>query len=154
MKACWTRFQQFPLFDFVMMQFRLFRWRSRPRFPTPLIWLCHDAKFDSSGGLNSHTCHGNRSSFSSRDFFFLKTQLLYPTKNAPPLDSFVSGSCCHIQTHLILNTTSRMLPSTSSVPPTPSAVTEVWASWHMTTMRIIVRQDCHAGPCHFRVWQS
>ncbi len=37
--------------------------------------------------------------------FFLKCRALFPIKDAPPLDTRVSGSFSHIQTLLILNIT-------------------------------------------------
>ena len=57
--------------------------------------------------------------------FFFKSQLLYPTKNAPPLDTRVSESLSHIQTHLILNNNkSHAAFLTQVVSPTPLIVTE------------------------------
>ena len=111
-------------------QFSIPNAHSRGRSDEGRSHITRSAQFN-RGGMTSERSMSNKCSerFSFFFFFFfLKSQLLCPTKNAPPLDSFVSGSCCHIQTHLILNTTSRMLPSTSSVPPTPSSVVKVWAS--------------------------
>jgi len=44
-----------------------------------------------------------------------------------------------------------MLHYSPSSTPLPSIVMEARAAWHMTTMHIIVRQDCHFQPCHFHV---
>ena len=75
-------------------------------------------------------------------------------KNAPPLETRVSEGLSYIQTHLILNTTIACCFPHPAVHLHPWYVTEGRAAWRMTTMRIIVRQDCHFHPFHFNVWQS
>ena len=85
-------------------------------------------------------------------FFFLKSQVIYfLPKNAPPLGTRVPESLSHIQTHLILNITIACCITHPAVHLYPPSLMEARAAWHMTTMHIIVRQDCHFQPCHFHV---
>ena len=79
-------------------------------------------------------------------FFFNLVCSILP-KNASPLDTRVSESSSHIQTHLILNITIACCITYPAVSPTPSARSQGRAAWHMTTMRIIMRQDW--GLCRY-----
>ena len=74
-------------------------------------------------------------------FFFWNLESSVLPKNDPLLDTIVSESTSHIQTHLILNITIVRCFSHPSSTHTPSALSWRRAAWHMTTMRIIVRQE-------------
>ena len=74
--------------------------------------------------------------------------------NASLLDTRISESRSHIQTHLIMNITiACCFPHPGSVTYTLGRNRE-WAAWHMTTMHIVVRQDFHFQPCHILMFDS
>ena len=79
-------------------------------------------------------------------FFFLKSRVTFPTKECSSTRHPCTRESQSCPDPFNPEYNNRMLHYSSSSTPTPSARSQGRTAWHMTTMRTIVRQDCHSNP--------